>query len=440
MKRKKRKLGGQNPISYLGVEPLSTTSISRVNREPTSSDFKNIKVGDLWIDESTGNMWIYVGVVSGVRTWKQLGTIDFGTNEIITDNFGPSVPDAGIILFRGFPILDTNASGNTANTSLGNGTDGQVVISGIDTGAWESITSTGGSVTITTGPNSINLEVPGVAAISSFVADTGSTAPVANVITFTGGTNLVTSASGNTVTIDLDTNISLSGTLTLSSQPAGVLQTDSSGVVTSSNGTDGQVLIGGGTAPAWKNITSTDGTMTVTNGPNSINLESSGGFGAESSFLMVQQSNTTRFILNTAAYYLGEAVVLNTIFDDGSNTFPGDAAGSAATFTAPDTGKYILNCSITIQGGSLAWYPAEIEVSIETSNRKYTRTFNVTQSAFTLPNKESCCMSVCADMGAGDTAKYRIYSPSPSASRRVSWLIVGTPTYFSTWASGYRIA
>jgi hypothetical protein len=63
------------------------------------------------------------------------------------------------------------------------------------------------------------------------------------------------------------------GTLTITSLTAGVAQTNSSGVVSSSNGSNGQVLIGGGSAPAWANITSSGSTVTVTNGANTINLE-----------------------------------------------------------------------------------------------------------------------------------------------------------------------
>lgn len=56
----------------------------------------------------------------------------------------------------------------------------------------------------------------------------------------------------------------------------GVALVDSVGKLGSSNGTDGQVLIGGGTAPVWSNITSTDGSVTVTNGVNTIDLSVDG--------------------------------------------------------------------------------------------------------------------------------------------------------------------
>lgn len=57
----------------------------------------------------------------------------------------------------------------------------------------------------------------------------------------------------------------------------GVVTIDNGHQLGSSNGANGQVLIGGGTAPVWANITSTGGTVDITNGAGSINLEISGG-------------------------------------------------------------------------------------------------------------------------------------------------------------------
>lgn len=46
--------------------------------------------------------------------------------------------------------------------------------------------------------------------------------------------------------------------------------------LTMTNGTNGQLLIGGGSAAAWANLTSTGGSVTITEGANSINLEAAG--------------------------------------------------------------------------------------------------------------------------------------------------------------------
>jgi hypothetical protein len=63
-----------------------------------------------------------------------------------------------------------------------------------------------------------------------------------------------------------------SSVFTVSTLTAGVVQSSSVGLLSSSNGSNGQILIGGGAAPAWANITSSGGTVTVTNGANTIDL------------------------------------------------------------------------------------------------------------------------------------------------------------------------
>jgi hypothetical protein len=65
------------------------------------------------------------------------------------------------------------------------------------------------------------------------------------------------------------------GTLTINTLGAGVAQTSSSGVVSSSNGTNGQVLIGGGSAPVWANLTAGTG-ISLVNAANSVTINSSG--------------------------------------------------------------------------------------------------------------------------------------------------------------------
>jgi len=52
----------------------------------------------------------------------------------------------------------------------------------------------------------------------------------------------------------------------------GVVGVSSTGQLGGSNGSNGQLLVGGGTGPVWANITSTDGSVTVTNGANTINV------------------------------------------------------------------------------------------------------------------------------------------------------------------------
>ena len=71
--------------------------------------------------------------------------------------------------------------------------------------------------------------------------------------------------------------ISTAGSATLGGLTQGVLLSSAAGVVSSSTGTNGQVLIGvtATGVPVWSNITS--GTLVITNGAGTINMEESGG-------------------------------------------------------------------------------------------------------------------------------------------------------------------
>lgn len=71
--------------------------------------------------------------------------------------------------------------------------------------------------------------------------------------------------------------LTVTGAVTFSALGEGVVQSSAAGVLSSSDGTDGELLIAStaGT-PAWANIISGDGSVGVTNGANSIDLRVSG--------------------------------------------------------------------------------------------------------------------------------------------------------------------
>jgi hypothetical protein len=62
-------VAGQDTLSYLN--PNETVSVLRVKaqRNPTSTD-KKYRVGTLWINESTNNIWILSSVVLNAANWE----------------------------------------------------------------------------------------------------------------------------------------------------------------------------------------------------------------------------------------------------------------------------------------------------------------------------------------------------------------------------------
>src|ERR1700750_1001043 len=139
---------------------------------------------------------------------------------------------------------------------------------------WAQITGSGGSVT-------------------DLAGDTGLASPAAGIITIASGTNMNTSAAGSTVTVNLDDSISLAGTLTVPALTNGVVQTNGAGLLSASNSTNGQLLIGGGTAPQWANLTSNGGTIIITQGSNSLNIEAAGGGGTQGSLVFLAEGTSS---------------------------------------------------------------------------------------------------------------------------------------------------
>lgn len=60
----------------------------------------------------------------------------------------------------------------------------------------------------------------------------------------------------------------------------GVVSADNDGKLSASNGTNGQVLIGGGTGPVWATITSSDASIVFTPGVNQLDMVAVGGGGS----------------------------------------------------------------------------------------------------------------------------------------------------------------
>jgi hypothetical protein len=311
------RLSGINPLAYMGVEPYTPPALVINPQAPTVNDYQNFNVGTFWLIPNPQELWYLASVAGGVATWLKIypqgggGAIEY-------------VCDTG----------SANEAGGILNV-LGDGV---------------SITTSGAG-------NTITITAEGDVGVT-FDTDSGTAAPSSGILRIVGGTNMNTSGAANVVTVNLDDSVTLTGTLhvegdttldsgvTLTSLTDGVLQTNGSGVVSATNGTNGQVLIGGGTAPVWANITSLGGTVTITNGANSINLEANGGGPAGTVCFACYQSvdYAIPYVsspLNPYAPYLfGTQAVMTITVNEGAAFYPGDGAGTPAIFTAPVDGNY----------------------------------------------------------------------------------------------------
>ena len=331
------KLSGINPLSYMGVEPSTPPQLLVRTVAPTANDAQNVNIGSFWLVEDPMELWYLAALTRGQATWLELYPTGGGGATEFVCNTGTATEAAGILNLLGDGVsITTSGAGNTVTIS---------VLGEVDT---------------------------------SFHADVGTATPSGGVTIMAGGTNMNTAASGNTVTFNLDDNVSLAGllhvagtttldsSLILSAQGAGVVQTNSSGLVTSNNGTNGQVLIGGGTAPAWANLTSLGSTVTITNGPNSINLEAAGGGGGGTTPIAFYAYQPASYNVPTVSvsppsvlvpYDLGSAVAFTITYNAGGGFYPGDGAGTPASFTAPISGKYFFVSTVNLFQGNNAGSP-----------------------------------------------------------------------------------
>lgn len=152
---------------------------------------------------------------------SQLARFVLGTGaapvETITGNSGGAVSPNGsgnINIVGGSLITAVGNPGTFTETiSLTNGTNGQVIIGGGASPAWATLTSTGSTIVFTPGANTLNLEAA-AALPTTYTTDAGNAVPALHVLNELGGTNINTAGAGNTVTINLDSNLTGIGNVT----------------------------------------------------------------------------------------------------------------------------------------------------------------------------------------------------------------------------------
>lgn len=295
-----RRLTGLHPLSYMGVRPTTPAQLKEARIDPKTAFFK-FPIGTQWINTLTDDVWILTNVVGEIATWTQMTGGEL-TN--VTDAGNATAVGDEIDILGSGP-LSTSGAGNTVTLGFTAGTDGQLIIA--DTGgipAWANLTSTGGTVTITNTANGINLEAAGVAAVTSFETDAGTATPIAGVIEILGGLNLDTSAATNVITIDMINDP------VFPSLGAGFIESSAGGVLSNSEGTNGQLIIGATGAPgAWANLTSSGGTITITEGANTLNVESLSGLGAPYLYVLMDRgpSGTAVGLTEDGTYFIWAA-------------------------------------------------------------------------------------------------------------------------------------
>src|SRR6267378_62766 len=180
-------------------------------RAPTSGDFKNFQIFDIWIFEGQ-SAWIMIDRTATSGLWVQFSTSGTGILTITGDVGGAVGPDGAnnIKLLTGASLTVTGNPGTNTltitldstvplqfNESVGSATAAANIINVVGTGG---ITTSGAGNTITI--------TAGATVPTTFTEDAGSATPAANNLNVVGTANqITTSGAGSTVTISLNGKI-----------------------------------------------------------------------------------------------------------------------------------------------------------------------------------------------------------------------------------------
>ncbi len=373
-------LSGISSLGYQGTNATNPPNLTYSTNNPTQYDSANFSLGDLWLNTANNSIWLLVSLMGtgtsggSLATWVQLNIS--GVLNTITGNIGGAVPfdssnninllgDGTTIVVTGNPATNTLtvavAAGISIDTITGD-TGGPVGPDGLGN---INIVGTPNIITVSGNPGTNTLTIDtGSFIATQYDTDSGSAVPAGGVLNIVGGANINTSGAGNTVTVNLDTvitgitdltvdNLTVTTSADFSYLTEGVLQSDGSGNITASKGTDGEVLISATAgAPAWATLTA--GTnITINNGPNSITINASGGGGSSGLVFLDSRDMTgitstafTSLITSTYRSYLlvADQVTLSpkvsggTLFIDvsqnnGATWFPGGCFASGIWYS-----------------------------------------------------------------------------------------------------------
>lgn len=285
------RLSGLNTLAYMGVESYDPPSIFQFDRDPTPHDAKEFRIGDLWLSGSGlgTEVWVLTSLSNtspiGRAFWTQIGM--GGSGLTFHTNSGDAVPNGGIVNVLGGSNIFTDAvlgAPNTINIGLNdnvvipgtlklsfllpnpgvlmvdnlgfvtgsNGANGQVIIGGGIGPTWATLTA-GAGIAITNGANSITITNTGGGG-GGFGGLVGDDTNVA----VPDGANQINVIGDGVITI---TNAAVANTLEIG--------------ITAAPGDDYLVGSEAGVA-AWKQMTSTGHSVTITETPTTINFEAAG--------------------------------------------------------------------------------------------------------------------------------------------------------------------
>jgi len=320
---------GIDPLAYMGDEPNRPPLLVVMERRPTTNDIL-YNLGTLWIMNTPAEeVWILLLKAGAAAQWEQLYPAGGGgANTFLGDNGLTANPVGGVINIKGqrrapSPTVNNNI---TVNASVDAPNNLDVILN-------ETV-QISGDFTTTNG----DILAPGALPNGNINANNDINA----------GNNITSGAH-----IDAGGHVYAGNGLISDFGPTqlkhlgptpGVMQTDGTGIVSSSVGAQGTVMMSGASAPAvWGTIEPSDASITIdtaTAGKIKIGATGVGGssFSAYLSAALEQPVGSP--------YYLGKLALWATSWDTTGGFDPGDGAGAPLSFTAQVTGKYFFQATV----------------------------------------------------------------------------------------------
>lgn len=324
---------GIHSLAYLGVNPSTPPQLVTNPQAPTPQDYQNFYIGCIWLVDDTQQVWILVSLSQtnpdGRALWIELTA--GSANDFVTNN-GIATPTGGILNVLGGSNITTTAQigpPNTIEISLlddvviastltvsalgaGNvytdsnglfhsslGTNNQFLMTYGGAPIWANITAANGSIAVTGTPTGVTIAATGggIEGIGSMPTNNGVAANIDGTMLVYG--DLVTTA----------TTALISSTVPYVGQPEILIQLQDSS-------TSGQLLISGGTGLAggvkWASLTSSDSSVTITPGVNTINLQATGGGGGGGGAVNFITNSGTATISSGSISIFGDTVLTTT--------------------------------------------------------------------------------------------------------------------------------
>lgn len=311
------------PLAYEGQ--VSVPAIVRTF--PPQSTFNKFPVPCFWIDSLAANAYIQVAKPLGVADWVLLGGSPGALNTITLPDFTVITPVASNINFLEGSGMTITGSGNNITF------DSSAAV------AQEYQTDSGNAV-----PALDILRIIGTSAQGSSTSGSGNTVTITNAdwTTAQKGVGVLADnaqAIAGSGTIQAVTPASLAAKLgTQTNHSLMVAKGTNAAFASLGVATNGQLPIGStGADPVLGNITSTDGTLTVTNGAGTIDIIN----GLPIAF-SAQVGSTLSDVTGDLTFY---TVIWDTITQDNTGGAYNNATG---VFTAPTTGYYMIDACILI--------------------------------------------------------------------------------------------